>query len=233
VVTTYWIEKGISTLLLLIFVFLGFLSFGYPLYFDRLFLVILSILIISYNFSKNLFFIGLILLVGRLAEELIYQIYSYEFTKVIIYLLGLITIYKMRLDKYVVYLITIFLTFCIVAEIYWYLIGYNSPAVHYYIALLCLNSLIRYFLICRVHLVNQHSSIEVYSIPLDFSLYNIIGVSNWIISIMTFEYLFRHITSYPITLMYDAYSYLNQFVSVVILYLIVSFITKSRFKLLA
>ncbi len=233
-ITHYWIEKGISALLIVIFTILGAISFGYPLYFDRLFIVVLFALIASYKINRDLFFVGLILLIDRLIEEGIFQLSLFDVTKPVIYAICLYAIYKFRLvDKYVSHLFAPLIVVSIVAETYWFVIGYDSPSIHYYAALFCLNSFVRHFLVFRVHILNRFSSVKLESNPLDFSLYRVFGVTNIVFTCMLLEYLIRHVTHYEPLIIYNAYSLLNQTISVITLFLITSYITKSKFKLLA
>lgn len=219
-ITNYWIEKGISSLLFVLFILLGFLSFGYPLYFDRLFILVLVVLLGTYKVNKDLFSVGVILLLIRFSGEIIFQLSTLPTAKLLYYLIAAIVMYRLRFDKQVRFLAFPVLFLCILTEIYWVVTGYESPRIHSYIAILAMNCVIRYLLVFRVHLIREKWKTEVSSIKLDYSLYKLSGVYGVVVSLMAIEYIIRHNTPLNPLYIYDAYSYASQAISLCVLYLL-------------
>lgn len=231
-ITHYWLEKGISTLLLLVFAFLAFLSFGYPEYFDRLFLIFLFCLVTLYRRDPNVASISFLVLVVRFVGEFVF-LYQGEFEEVFGYLVSAIIIYKFKFDKQISFLLLPLIVIGITSEVYWYLIDYDGPSLAIYALSIAVNCWLRYLLMYRVHLVQAFPQLKFTSVSLDFDLYKLIGASNIIVAAMFIEYLIRHLTPFEPLLVYHAYTYGLQLVYMLFPYLVISYIIKSKFTLTA
>lgn len=231
-ITHYWLEKGISTLLLLVFAFLAFLSFGYPEYFDPLFTIFFLSLITLYKRKPDIASISFLILIVRLVGEVIF-LYQGPFEEIFGYLISAIIIYKFKFDKQISFLLLPLLVIGIASEIYWNVTGYEGPALAIYAVFIALNCWLRYLLMYRVHLVSSFPKLKLSSITLDFDLYRLIGVSNIIVCAMFVEYLIRHWTPLEPLLVYQLYTYCLQLVTMLLPYLVISYIVKSKFTLTA
>jgi hypothetical protein len=229
----YWASNTIVTLLISTFIYLGYLSFGYPVYFDRLFIIVLLILVSTFKVNKNLFLIGLILLLERILSTLLFEVTSLLLTKVLTYSVCFYIVYKLTFDKQVKFLLLPVVIISILAELYWYFIEYTAPYIHTYIALMCLNLVTRYFLIFKVHIFKRTFPDSIFSLPLDFSLYKVAGLYNLVLTAMISEYLIRHLTFYNPMIIYFNYSFLTQLAALGTLYLIFLYIFQSSFRLKA
>ncbi|GHB66413.1 hypothetical protein GCM10008107_14510 [Psychrosphaera saromensis] len=228
-----WIEKAITATLALVFIYLGYLSFDYPLYFDRLFILVLLVLIATFKVNKNLFSIGLILLLERVLAALLFEISSEIMSKVAVYCLGLFFMYKLKFDKQVFSILLPIWLGSICAEIYWFVTNYPAPRIHTYIGLIYLNLVTRFFLIFRGHILNSKLTFRISSLPLDWNLYRIAGFYNLVIAAIIIEYIIRHMTSAKPMLVYTNYSGITQLTTLVTLYLILSYVLNSKFRLKA
>ena len=231
-ITQYWLEKGISTLLFLIFIFLGYLSFGYPQYFDRLFFLLLLCLIVSYKRSPDLAAIGIIILVVRVSSETLF-LYQGSYGEVICYAVSCMIIHKFKFDKHISFLLLPILVICTFAEIYWYLIGYKDPGLGFYVMLIAMNCWLRYLIIYRAHITKSFPNIKLSGISLDYDLYRLSGVSNVIVTVMIVEYLVRHLTPLNPLFIYEVYTYCLQLIAILFPYLVISYLIKSRFTITA
>lgn len=231
-ITNYWIEKGISALLLVLLVVLGYLSFGYPVYFDRLFIVLLIGCVALYRIDINLASIGVILLLVRLLSEGFFA-YRGDYEDVFFYALSLIVVYKFRFDQQVKFVLFPTIILCCFAELYWHFVEYEAPQLGAYVVGIALNCLLRVLLMSRVHLTDKFPNLKLSSITLDYDLYRIITVYNSIIVLMISEYLIRHLTPWNPLFVYEIYSYCLQIITLYFPYLVVSYLIKSRFKIYA
>ena len=230
---SYWLEKIISVSTALVFAYIGYLSFGYPLYFDRLFFIVLVVLLTIYKFNKNLFTLGVILLGIRLVDELLFQFSSLGYSKFVYYASCGFVAYKLKFDKLASNLLIPLLFLCILVELFWLYTNYSSPRVHTYVALLALNCVLRFLLLSRVPLFKTQWNFNVNSITLDYSLYRLSGVYGIAVSVMIIEYLIRHTTNLSPLVIYKIYPYLTQLISLWVLYLLAIFALKLTIKLKA
>ena len=231
-ITNYWIEKGISALLLVLLVVLGYLSFGYPVYFDRLFIVLLICCIAFYKIDKNIASIGASMLIVRITSDVLFN-YEGAYQEVFFYSISFIVVYRLKFDKQINLLLLPILVICCLAELFWAYIDYESPQLSPYILGIALNCVLRYLLVSRVHLALQFLKIHLSGITLDFDLYRLIGVYNLVITLMVFEYLIRHLTPLNPLVIYELYSYCLQIVTLMFPYLVIHYLIKSRFKIYA
>lgn len=231
-ITQYWLEKGISTLLFFIFIFLGYLSFGYPQYFDRLFLVFLLCLTALYKRNQNIASIAFIVLLVRLVSEFI-LLYQGPYEELFGYVASFVIIYKFKFkfDKQISFLLLPLLVIGLTSEIYWYFTGYEGPKLGFYVVSIAVNCWLRYLLMYRAHITRRAPSIELSGISLDYDLYRLIGAANIIISAMIIEYLVRHWTPLEPLLVYQVYTYGLQLVTILFPYLVIAYIIKSKFIL--
>jgi len=226
----YWIGKYWSFLLILIFSSLAVLSFGSPLYFDRLFIVVLIVLIGTYKVNKNLFSIGIIFLCIKGLNELAYFCRQLSDAKVIYYVVAGYVFYKFRFDGQTKKVIIPLYVSCILAESYWVYTNYTAPSLHWYIALLSINILHRMLIVSRVHLLNRVWKDSIYGINIDFSLHQVALIYGYLVVLIIFEYLVRHLTPLNPMLIYNIYPYVAGIVSVFLILIIVDYGAKLTFK---
>lgn len=228
----YWLERGVSLALLLVFLLLAYLSFGQPLYFDRLFLIVLLALLTIVKINKDLASILFGLLIVRSFDEATFLISDISQAKVLFYSLSFYILFKLRYDQLIRLFVGPIYLFSLFAELYWYSIGYNAPSIHTYIALISINSLFRHFLIVRKH-YSLFSDLAGSVNSIDYKLFRLAGFSNLLVGVLIIEYLIRHLTYFKPMLFYDIYSYIMQCVSLAIFYFVVENVLKSKFKMLA
>lgn len=230
-ILNYWFEKGVFFLYIIVFILLGTLTFGYPVYFDFLFICILLAMVGAIKISHNFFSISLSLIFIRVLYEVLYQISSIASTKWLFYSLALGVVYKFKFDPQVKKFLFPVIILMIFAEVSWAVNEYPAPQVFSLLGALIVNVSLRAILVFRSHIMKTHFRLEASSVPLDFSLYRLAGCSNILIGTLIIEYLIRHSTPLKPTLIYEFYSYGQQTISLITLYLILAFTL--RFKLSA
>tara|TARA_R110002167_G_scaffold3583_4_gene17370 strand:- start:11139 stop:11867 length:729 start_codon:yes stop_codon:yes gene_type:complete len=237
-----YIGNGITSLLAVIFLTIALLTFGYAQYFDRLFIIFLLSLIFFNIHNANIISIALIFLLERFFEEIIFFSSSYLFIKPLIYLLSLWLIKLFWYDKLIRRIILPTVLMCIIGEIYWYLIDYNAPRMHSYIAMLMLNMVTRHLIFLRIPIFKKFQTLSfiknIVRLPLkhtsvDIQLYSLAMVNILVVVIMIVEYLLRHLTSLEPLFIYNFYSETVHVLSATTLFLIVNFIIKSNYKFAA
>ena len=226
----YWLDKYWHLSLILIFSTLAVLSFGYPLYFDRLFIVVTIVLISVYKVNKNLFSIGLILLFVRGLDEIAFFCRLLSEAKLFYYLISAYIFYKFRFDSQTRNIIIPLFVICVITEFYWLFTDYPAPNLHTYIIVLVLNLCYRMLLINRVHLLRSIWGAKINGITLDYSLYKVTLLYAVIVIFMIIEYLIRHTTPLNPMYIYHSYSYLMGLTSILTIYFIIEFGTKLTFK---
>lgn len=231
-IKSYWIEMTVPSLLFGMFILLLYLSFGHAYYFDKLFLLVLVGLLSVFRNNKDLFYTLLLLLVARSFGEVIFLLSDKEPFKWVYYVVSILTVSQLKYDKLVPILVVPIIALCLTAELYWYLTDYAAPELHYYVLGLVINCLIRHFLVFKAHF-KFYSDLKLINKPLDYSLYKLNIVSSIVTCILIVEYLIRHLTQFTPMIVYDSYSYILQVISVLLLYLVVDYSIKSKFKLLA
>lgn len=231
-ITNYWLEKGISALLLLLVVILGYLSFGYPLYFDQLTLFVLVGSLALYKLDQNLASIAFIILLVRILNEVLFA-YEGVYQDFLFYLGSFLFAYKFKFDSQVKRVLIPLLTACCLAHIYWYFIEYEGPHLGIYVLAVALNCLLRYLLMFRAHLTTKLPYLNLSGITLDYDIYRLASFSNILISLMVIEYLIRHLTPLNPLIVYETYSYALQVILLFIPYFFLSYFVKSKFRLYA
>lgn len=228
----YWMERGVTLALLLVFFLLAYLSFGHPLYFDRLFLVVLVAVLTIVKVNKDLVSILLGLLLVRSLDEVAFFISDISQAKVLFYSLSFYILFKLRHDQLIRLFVGPIYLLSLTTELYWYSIGYGAPSIHTYVVLLSINSLFRHFLIVRKH-YSLLRDVAGSANSIDYKLYRLAGVSNFLVGSLIIEYLIRHLTHFKPMFVYDAYSYIMQMVSLAVFYFVVDNALKSKFKMFA
>lgn len=231
-ITNYWIEKGISALSLLLIVALGYVSFGYPVYFDLLTICVLVASMALYKIDQNIASIAFILLFVRVIHELLFA-YQGPYQDVIFYILSFVIVYKFKFDGQIKGLLLPILVICCLAHIYWYFVDYDAPNLGIYVLSIALNCYVRYLLTFRAHITAEYDFINLSGITLDFDIYRLTSFSNILIALMVGEYLIRHLTPLNPMLIYETYSYGLQVILLFIPYFFVSYMLKSKFRLYA
>lgn len=229
-ITHYWLEKGISTLLLLVFAFLAFLSFGYPEYFDRLFLIFLLCLSALYKRNPDIASIAIIVILIRLVNEVLF-LYQGSYEQPLYYFASCLIIYKFKFDKHISFLLLPVLVTCLLSEIYWLFIGYESPGLGIYVLSIAVNCWMRYLLIFRPHITKSCSKLNLSGISLDYDLYRLAGASNIVVTLLIYEYLIRHLTPLNPLFIYEVYSYILQLITALFPYFVISYLIKARFTI--
>lgn len=225
----YWLERGVSVVLLLVFLFLAYLSFGHPLYFDRLFIIVLIALLTTVRMNKELLSTLLGLLFVRSMDELAFVSSGIPHAKLIFYALSLFIIVKLRHDLLTRWFIAPIYLVSLGAEAYWYFSDYKAPSIHTYFLLLAINSGFRHFLIAKQH-DNLFGSCNATENSIRYRLYRLAGFSNVVVGTLIIEYLIRHLSYVKPMFVYDLYSYIMHLVSLALFYFVAESVIKSKSK---
>jgi len=228
----YWLKSGFINAIAGAFIFFSFIFFGYAEYFDRIFIVFLVVVGLFNIKNVNVISIIVILMIERLLEEVFYFSTTFQLAKVIIYTLSIIFVYYFWYDLLVKRLILPLLIVVFIAEIYWNLIGYNPPRIHFYIEMIWLNIITRYLLFMRIPVVKKIFSPKASQTSLDWQLYSLAKWNVIIIGLLVVEYLFRHLTALNPLFLYHYYKYIIQLLSFLTLFFITKHLINYKFKVI-
>lgn len=231
----YYVRRWLSAVLAIGLMLSGLLTFGYPEYFDRLVLFCLIALASFFIYKKDVSFAGVlvILLFGRLADELVFFSYAYSSAKGVIYLLAPIVLYQLRYDKLVRYLCAPIFLFSICAEVYWLQTDYDSPALHFIIAIMLHNMISKHLFFMRVPLTKKWLQHETNPLSIDWICYLIDKWTVILLAIILVEYLIRHFSTFQLFAIYDVYTPTIELISVFSVTLIINHLVSARYNLSA
>lgn len=217
------LKQGTKILLPGLAIFLGYMTFGHAESFDPLFLLIIfTLLLINIKHKQsNLASILLIIIVARLGEEVFYFATDYNITRPLIYAAACYLLVKFSSDKLAMRLALPTVLISMGAEIYWYVIDYPTPQLHFYVALILLNLLTRHLLFLRVILTEHYTQRKADFLALDWQIYEVCTWNIIIFSLMISEYIVRHFTHYTPMFVYNSYPQIIHILSVLILFYIV------------
>lgn len=231
-ITSAYLIPFIRTVLAGSVVFLGFITIGQAELFDRLFLLILLALAFYSLKTKNidLFGVSLIFFTIRFMDECLYLLPNILLIKIFIYLLCYYACYKLKGDKVTQRVAFPLLTLSVIAELYWYIIDYDSPQIFYSHILIVLNLLGRRVAYFRQFYEIKYFNKDATSISLDRVIYLVSNYYIFVISIQLVEYLIRHLTVFSPLLIYNIYPYLSQAITIWILITILDYTYNLNFK---
>ena len=214
-------------------IFFGSITFGEAEYFDRVFLIVLTLFLLTKVIDNDINIVGIlvIMLTIILLDEVAFLTMSVDFIKVLIYPVAFILLYKLKSDKMASYIVLPLVCITLSAELYWQAIDHPPPLVHYFVTLMVLNLLVRHFLSLRVFISPAFFNQRPTSIHLDWQLYQITKFNIFVIAAVLVEYLIWHTTDVHSWYVYQAYPYIQQILAVVTLLVIVDHIFKSRYFL--
>ncbi|WDE01107.1 hypothetical protein [Thalassomonas actiniarum] len=227
-----YLRKLFTPILVITFALIGVYTFGYAEYFDRWFLLGLVMFFLVKVKTRDVNMAGLIAIIifERSVEEIGFFIENHFDSKVIIYLCAAALMYKLKYDQVVKKLCIPLLMSIILAECYWYFIGYQPPRIHAYVLMLLVNIITRHLLFMRVPLTDKMVKGGKF-LPLDLKLYDLSKWGIWIIAVMISEYLIRHLTPLNPLYFYQVYSMLMHSIAVLTLFYFTEDYLRSRFIL--
>jgi len=246
VIEHFYGQKLLVFLLAVTVICLGYLSFDNAEYFDRLFEVVIFVFFVFYTRTlkkyefKNINTVGIlaILFAERFIEEIAYYSDAWAVQEGFIYICAGIIFYKLKYDsliKYVYFPVTLAAVF---SSLYWYFRGYDAPNIHYYIALLLLNILVRHFFMMRVFIIKRLTSYKsidknICILPVDRNFMTVAKVNAFLNVAMIIEYLIRHLFYLNIDYVYNYYPVTAYIISIISLFLIVEHLFNKTYLLTA
>jgi hypothetical protein len=239
----YYLNAVTNIVLAVICLGLGAATLGKPFLFELV--SILTFLFIAYLFRTNVNIKGLcaLLILDNLLINGVYLPYdptitisdtitlnnffyvefmSSKYWLVMSYGLAAVCIYKFWYDSMSKITFGV-LVISISAEVYWYVVGYDGPQIHFYFVKIAVYQLIRQLIIYRPHNGYFFTGIEMKKLSIEWFIIKIKSVSISIECLMVIEYLIRHLTpnARPM-LLYISYDYFMQFIGSWLIWLVLS-----------
>ncbi len=220
------ISKKVASITGLIALCLFVFSFGQPLLFDRIYLVLLlGAAAYSYHIDRNIFGIFVILFLERIFEETMFMLNSDEMSfKIIVISLCAFACYKLRYDRMIWVAVGALLSL-ILAEAYWHFTDYDTPRIYWSIVILFQSLMVRHFIFFRPAIMEQRFPEwkEIRWINTDWQIYQLMFVFVVIESLRLLEYYVRHILGFTdIIVIYTLYAYVTQALACTIIWIILN-----------
>lgn len=215
----FW--RFLSQFLAVLCICAGIVTFGNDVWFDRIFFISLIFTAIFCRKNVNVVVLVAIVFSTTIIEELFYLLdgfYDYAWFKALLYSLFLVVAWLFRHDEINKYLFPTIISVCVVAEIYWYSLGYQAPRIVWYLLPYAFNLIVRFAIFMRFELVEHFFPGKE---ALCFSEFRVRDAHQWAIYAciaMIFEYLLRHIAKIEISVIYQIYSYAIQAIFTYILW---------------
>lgn len=204
------------------------LTFGNPLYFDRIIVFVLLVTAaLSFKLDKNIFSIACIILFERVFEETIWAIMNHELWDYdLIYaqfaLLCVVLICALNRQQLLSKLVVLFVLICEAAYLYWYSIGYVVPRLGFAFTIL-LETLISINLLSRrVQIWHKYIAPDksVMRKGIDKSMLLIMHLFILLEVLRISEYLLRHIFGmHQIIVIFNNYAYMAHCLTAFILWI--------------
>jgi hypothetical protein len=181
-------------------------------------------LMLCFSKDKNFLALLIIIIFNHIFPNIIYHIetlHTNPISKTFIYVLSSYIFFRYRYDKLATF--SNALTFCmIVAELYWWLTGYSKvPLIAYSISLVATSIITRHLILQRVLLFSFWPRIK--KTPIDWNLYNLIGLAVPITALFVIEYFFRHILNIQSIVIYEAYPLLIYSTNAAVLWVLLNY----------
>ena len=228
--TSYYIRQITRAVSASLVITIGYMNFGNPDVFDRLFLFILVTCSLLKNIRSNVNVIGILLIFifERFSEEILYFSMFSDYQKILVYGSSFIIVFTLYYDSLIKYLVIPTVTLACIVELYWFFTGYKFVVLQFYIALLLLNVVVRHLLFMRVPITETLFQKGATPMNIDYLLYSVAKWCSVITAAMVIEYVIRHCTIYNPLYVYNFYPYALHTLSVITLILIFDHIVNSR-----
>lgn len=194
----------LSSTIVITFFMVGALSFGNALLFDRMYFVVLVIVILTCHRNVNILGVVLLSMVLRLFEESAF-ILLVDLTfplKICLYSFIGYFFWRWRYDSLSPLLFGI-LSITIAAEIYWQYSAYPAPGINWEMLLIFLAVFARHCLFRRIWWTERFFPQQGYFLRLDWQLQQLCTLQILIISAVSFEYILRHLGITDSTFIYQ------------------------------
>lgn len=220
--TQYYSSKLATIILATLAIIYGLATFGNPLLFDRIYIII--IIGTAYILRKNHDVLGImiILAVSHLMQDLVHywtQEDNVYLVKILVYCCVLFTIYQLWYDSLNKLALAITAT-AISAEIYWVVTAYSAPNIFWFVFLTNQSLILRHLLLCRTAYYRQYLQVKGQPTVLDYCIEK---ACKWFViidTLMILEYLARHIFNAEILIIYKSFPYVVQAIGVYIIWLV-------------
>jgi len=206
------------------FAICGYISFGDPAVFDKLFIGVLFALFFyssgrkDYNFTSLIF----ILLVWELLAELVYMIdiNASIILKLLLYGLLILPTFLFKIPTPIRAFIQVFIAWASVNELYWLAIEKNAPDIYWDVFICAGCTYIALLVFARPFIMNWLKSNSGEATQIDFYIHILLLLHAFLSALSLLEYTLRHTFHIQSMLIYDHYIVLTQILSLIGLFII-------------
>lgn len=178
------------------FVGAGFYAYGDGILFEQIYIAVLVFMAVLFVKDINVVSVIMITTLANLCFMFLYPALTgaeYQILlKVATYSAIGYTLYRLRTEEHRFKIATV-IGLCVIAELYWLITGYPAPVIHWYVFVININILMRYFLFQRFFIMSKYFPKHYRSLDLDLSLYELGWYYNIVHIAVIFEYFVRHV----------------------------------------
>ena len=189
-------------------------------------LYVLALIVLGLSFRDDKNFLSILIII---TFNYIFPLTVYDLSlnanitiKLLIYSLSAYTFFKLRSDSLAKFSLAL-LSCMVIAELYWLSIDYDqAPPIVFCITVVAATILARSLLLKRATIFKFWSK-EIKKTPIDWGLYNLIGLAIPLVAIFVIEYFFRHILTIQSFIIYNVYSELTYLTSTAVLWVLLNY----------
>lgn len=189
---------------------MGFLTFGQGLLFEKIYLALLVFIAIIFIREINMVSVIVIMAVSNLSSMLLFPLIigsNFQLAlKLLTYTAIILSLIKFS-EESLRLSIAMVVALCIGAELFWYFSDHQSALIYWYVLLININMLVRYFFFRRVFIMAKHFPNRYRSLDLDHSLYQVALLFIVLHELVLVEYVLRRVFDVPSTVVYYAAPY--------------------------
>jgi len=194
-----------------VFIGAGFFTFGQGLLFEKIYLALLAFIAVIFIREINLVSIIAITAMSNLSSMLLFPLVNGSnfqmILKILTYLAIILSLIKFS-EESLRLSIAVVVALCIGAEFYWYFSDHQGAVIYWYVLLININMLVRYFFFRRVFIMAKYFPNQYRSLDLDHSLYQVVLLYIVVHELVLVEYVLRRVFDVPSTVLYYAAPYL-------------------------
>lgn len=196
-----------------LFILAGVLTFGKPLYFDRIYAFILIFTAVICRKNINVLGVVVILVLQYVIEETAWSISELDYrqaVKSIFYFLTIVVYWRIKYDPFSKVLLATLLV-ALGSEFYWIANNQKAPEIYWHVGLCASSLFIRHLLFNRVLYTEEYFPKKAVSINLDWFVFRFCAINMVLQLLMVSEFSVRSVFGYKhITLIYYSFPYIVQ-----------------------
>ena len=204
----HYLPKFLTALFGGLFIFAGVYTFGNALLFDRIFIGVLVFAAIVCYRNVNVVGVLIIIVIQRVLEETAWFLLNTEFVisvKLLFYILSAYACFHFKYDP-LSKLLFACIALALSTEIYWFIYGGDTRAIHWFVATVTMALYIRHLIFMRVSYTEDYFPKHALSINLDWQIHKLYATASFVHAALLLELVLNEIPAItgitPVTLVF-------------------------------